>query len=91
MEKIKVIFRKIENEMVAFFPELPANPGYMLSYQHIGQHGEADLGFFFTTEKANLEEYSSLLKELKSIYSDCELLVRQKLHYRDLTEKAWKR
>ena len=35
---------------------------------HIGQHGEADLGFYQETKKVTETEYKSLLTELKSIY-----------------------
>lgn len=95
MDKVKIIFRKAKNpytnkyEIVAFMPELPANYGRILSYMHIGQHGEADLGFYHETKKATAEEYNPLLKELKSIYDDCILVVKQKLYYKDLY-KAWK-
>ena len=90
MEKVKVIFRKAKNpytkehEVVAFFPEIEANYGKILSYMHIGQHGEADLGFYQETKKATEAEYKPLLMELKSIYDDCELMVKQKINYKDL-------
>lgn len=95
MEKVKVIFRKSKNpytkeyEVVAFFPEIEANYGRILSYMHIGQHGEADLGFYHETKKAIEEEYKSLLEELKVIYDDCELVVKHKINYKDL-QKAWR-
>lgn len=95
MEKVKVIFRKSKNpytkeyEVVAFFPELEANYGRILSYMHIGQHGEADLGFYHETKKATEEEYKLLLEELKAVYDDCELVVKCKINYNDL-QKAWR-
>ena len=95
MEKLKVIFRKAKNpytneyEVVAFFPEIEANYGRILSYMHIGQHSEADLGFYHITKKATEEEYKPLLNELKVRYDDCELVVKQKLYYNDLV-KAWR-
>ena len=94
MDKVKVIFRKAKNpytkeyEIVAFFPEIDANYGKILSYMHIGQHSEADLEFYQETKKATEMEYKPLLKELKSIYDDCELVVKQKINYKDL-RKAW--
>lgn len=96
MEKVKVIFRKSKNpytneyEAVAFFPEFEANHGRILSYMHIGQHGEADLGFYHETKKATEVEYKPLLEELKAIYDDCELVVKQKIGYNDLVNKAWR-
>ena len=92
MEKVKVIFRKDKQcgDVIAFLPELTANRGNILCYQHIGQHGEACLEYYWSTEKASENEYADLLKELAEIYDDCELVVRQRLCYNDLTNKAWK-
>lgn len=95
MEKIKVIFRKAKNpytneyEIVAFFPEIDANYGNILSYMHIGQHSEASVEFYKETSKATREEYKSLLEELTALYDDCELIVKQRLNYKDLY-KAWR-
>lgn len=91
MEKLKVIFRKDKQDgiITAFLPELSANRGKMVCYQHIGQHGEACLDYYWSTEKANENEYADLLKELAEIYDDFELDVKQRLYYNDLTNKAW--
>lgn len=96
MDKVKVIFRKVKNpyteeyEVVAFFPEIEANYTRILSYMHMGQHSEADLGFYHESKKTTEEEYKPLLEELKAIYDDCELVVRQRLNYHDLIDKAWR-
>ena len=90
MEKIKVIFRKHrDGNIIAFMPELPANRGNIVCYEHIGQHGEASVQYYHTTEKATADEYAPLYDELREIYDDCELVIRQRLYYDDLTEKAW--
>ena len=90
MEKVKVIFRKIKGEQViAFFPEFHVQRGNIMSYMHMGQHGEASLEFYYSTKKANPQEYEPLLNELKAVYDDCILTVRQKLNYKDLLT-AWK-
>lgn len=90
MENLKVIFRKTKDgEIIAFFPEASANFGNILSYMHIGQHGEASLEFYQETNKATETEYNALLMELKTIYDDYNLIVKQKINYRDL-RKAWK-
>ena len=90
MDKVKVIFRKDkEGNIIAFFPELRVNHGNIASYMHIGQHSEADYWFYKETKKADKSEYSSLLGELKRIYDDCTLVVKQKLYYDDLVNKAW--
>ena len=89
MEKVKVIFRKEKNgDIVAFFPELKANYGRMVCYAHIGQHSEADVEYYWNTQKAFENEYKPLLNELKAIYNDCILVVKHRLYYNDLT-KAW--
>lgn len=91
-KKVKVIYRKdSDGNILAFFPELSANYGNIVCYQHIGQHGEASTNYYTNnTEKATPNEYKELHKELKSIYHDAELSVKQRLYYSDLTEKAWR-
>ena len=91
MDKVKVIFRKNKyNDVIAFFPEARVNYGNIMSYMHIGQHDEASLEFYLTTRKANKNEYTDLFAELRKIYDDCELVVKQKINYNDLRDKAWK-
>ena len=88
MDKVKVIFRKKDNDVIAFLPQIRVNRGNIMSYMHIGQHGEASYEFYTETKKATETEYKSLLEELKRIYSDCILEVKQKLCYDDLV-KSW--
>ena len=91
MDKVKVIFRKNKNnDVIAFFPGARVNYGNIMSYRHIGQHGEASYEFYLTTRKANENEYTDLFAELRKIYDDCELVVKQKINYNDLRDKAWK-
>ena len=91
MDKVKVIFRKDkEGNVIAFLPELRVNHGNIASYMHIGQHSEASYEFYLTTRKANKNEYTDLFAELRKIYDDCELVVKQKINYNDLRDKAWK-
>ena len=91
MDKVKVIFRKNKNnDVIAFFPEARVNYGNIMSYMHIGQHGEASYEFYLPTRKANENEYADLFAELRKIYDDCELVVKQKINYNDLRDKAWK-
>lgn len=51
MDKIKVIFRKDKNDVIAFIPEVKTNYGNIMSYTHIGQHGEASYQFYKETKK----------------------------------------
>ena len=90
MDKVKVIFRKDrEGNIIAFLPELRVNHGNIMSHMHIGRHSEASYQFYAETKKADDSEYNSLLGELKRIYDDCTLVVKQKLCYDDLVNKAW--
>nr|DAV74820.1 MAG TPA: hypothetical protein [Caudoviricetes sp.] len=88
MKKVKVIFRKNGNDILAFLPEIRVNYGNIMSYMHIGQHSEASYDLYNGTKRATEEEYKSLLEELKQIYDDCILEVRQRLYYDDLL-KSW--
>lgn len=75
-EKVKIIFRKKGNGIIAFLPKIRVNRGNIMSYMHIGQHSEASYDFCNETKRATEEEYKSLLEELKQIYNDCILEVR---------------
>ena len=75
---IKVIFRKIDNEVIAIFPEIKDSYNTLLSYMHIGQHGGCSLFYPDISQPCPQEEYLSLLEELKGIYNDCKLVVKQK-------------
>ena len=65
----KVIFRKFMagGDIIALLPDNPANFGNVDSYQHIGQHGEADTNIIYYTVPAKPAEYADLLAELKAI------------------------
>jgi len=68
---MKAIFRKFkkEGDVIALFHCISASNGMVMSYQHIGQHSEADYkGLLKITVLANPVEYGPLLKELESIY-----------------------
>lgn len=91
MDKVKIVFRKNKhNNVIAFFPEVRVNYGNIMSYMHIGQHDEASYEFYLTTRKANENEYADLFAELRKIYDDCELVVKQRINYNDLRDKVWK-
>ena len=73
VESTPVIFRKdrggpFKGVVTAIFPTQPGT--YRLNdyicYQHIGQHGTCDLGWYQKTRKASPEEYAELAKELES-------------------------
>ena len=94
MDKVKVIFRKVKSgdfngDIIAFFPELPATFGNMVCYEHIGQHGEACIDYYYNdTVHANPKEYAELYRELQRIYDDVILVIKQRLNY-DILRKNW--
>lgn len=90
-KNLPVIFRKYPDEdggeVFALLPTLPGTcaPSTCLSYQHVGQHGSADIaGCIKTTQPATAEQYADLLAELQGIYSENTLEVFEK-------EESWMR
>ena len=72
----KVVFRKWkeDGDIIALFPEQDhksgnANPGNIMSYMHVGQHGEASVELLKDDRltRALPSEYADLLRELKMI------------------------
>ena len=94
-EVTKVIFRKKywedtkEWDIIAFFPGAEACWGRIMSYMHVGQHGEADLEFYWSTKKCTQKEYTPLKKELENLFG-YNFNIVQKLTYKDRIA-AWKR
>lgn len=70
MEFDRVIFRrwrKAPGTVIAILPDVPANPGRVMMYEHIGQHGEGDYyGVLVQTKPARLSEpdTAALFREL---------------------------
>jgi hypothetical protein len=66
----RVLFRAYRDtgEVIAVLPDCEANPGLVVCYQHVGQHGE---GLWSNirkrTRRAYSREYAPLLAELTSI------------------------
>lgn len=90
-EKVKVIYRKDgDGNILAFFPELSANYGNIVCYEHIGQHGEASTDYYSSTKAATPDEYNDLHTELKAVYNDVELSIKKRIYRGDL-DKAWRR
>ena len=66
MKLDRVIFRKFKDGgVIAWFPDIPANPGRCLSYMHLGQHGEGV--YPADTVPATAKESANLKAELESI------------------------
>ncbi len=75
-EKTKVIFRYIGREVVALFPdEKNERNGLIMSYMHIGQHGEASTEWIKDGRKVSEKKYADLYKELESIGYNLEVVI----------------
>lgn len=64
-KKVKTKFVKFRGEIVALFPEIKRNE-FIMSYQHMGQHGEANKDLL-NCPRATRTEARELRKELVSI------------------------
>lgn len=80
----------IRGEIAAFLPDYPANYGNLVCYHYIGQHSEASVDYYRKGRPAKPEEYEALHKELVRIYDDCELVIRKRLDWNQIT-KMWSR
>lgn len=77
--KDRVIFRKWNKggDIIAIFPDIEANYGHFVMYEHIGQHGEGDYqGILPRTKLAKPEEYLDLYKELETIGYNLQVVKR---------------
>ena len=69
----RIVFRKYWNDYdnrwtpIAFLPDVEAKPGWIMSYEHCGQHCEASMNYYWDTKPCEPELYAPLLKELESI------------------------
>lgn len=63
----RVTFKMSEGEVIAFLWDADANTGNVMSYMHVGQHGEASLDFYRECELATVAQYAELKRELESI------------------------
>jgi hypothetical protein len=77
----RVVFRTYRQggDVIAILLDAPATPGYVLCYQHVGQHGE---GKYFTimaqTRPATAEEYAPLKRELEGVTYRYRLALRKR-------------
>lgn len=77
--KIPVIYRMFHGEILALFPSIPGtnDPKTCSSYQHIGQHGAADLRRCIADSRpATEDEYKSLHAEILQRYVELEIVSR---------------
>lgn len=83
MNKTKVIFRKWKDngQIIALFPDnSDQRKSTVSSYEHFGQHADADYdGIVTLTTLAKEAEYKDLLAELKNIGYE-NLIISKKRH-----------
>lgn len=86
-----VIFRRYKDgDIIALFPSEPGNTrlATCLSYQHIGQHGAADLrGTMEDTTPASEKQFASLKQELEDIGYSLRLVKRPNREHDKAREK----
>lgn len=79
---MKVVFRKFkEGDVIALFcgSAKDCNPGNVMSYQRIGQHGECDRWVTRVTKAATPDEYANLKRELEQIYRPEPIIAAKRL------------
>jgi hypothetical protein len=59
--------RKKDRDLIAFLPDVPARPGMIMSFMHIGQHGEASKAFMYDCKPATRAESEPFRQELIEI------------------------
>lgn len=81
-DRDRVVFRKWPNgDIIALFIDYQC--GRVMSFEHIGQHGEADYGYVVDhTVPATSEEYGALYNELTHVYG-YNLEIRTRWNRRD--------
>jgi hypothetical protein len=87
----KVIFRMIEGEVLAIFPQCVGdfNVYTCMCYAHIGQHSTMNISYASKGRLARLDEYAELQSELESLGYNLDIRERitrldQELRQRDL-------
>jgi hypothetical protein len=78
---MKAVFRKWPNgEVIALLcgTAVDCNPGNVMSYMHVGQHGEASRDLGSILPLATAEEYKPLQCELSRIY-ECDVIAVKRL------------
>lgn len=80
---MKVVFRKFsDGDVIALFCNSAPDcrPGFVMSYMHVGQHGEACRDIGRNIKLASPEEYADLKRELESIYHPEPIVPVNRLH-----------
>lgn len=91
--KTRVVFRAFSNgEIIALFPDESTHGGFIGSYMHEGQHGDASRDVVGITKPATREQYAELYKELVRIGYCLEvgkrIPMKQRKTYQERKEEA---
>ncbi len=78
---MRVIFRKWPTgDIIALLPDVEANRGMVMMYEHTGQHGEGSASHVISYSRpASAIEYAPLLRELSQIYAPEPLTVSKRI------------
>jgi hypothetical protein len=79
--EIPVIYRHIDDEVVAILPTVETNQGRIMTYVHVGQHGEACPSWVIRGRLAKPDEYKALHQELCARYEPDTLVVRKRINW----------
>ncbi len=86
-----VVFRVIDGEVNAFLLGVPASPGTVTCYAHVGQHSEAAVAYYQGGRLARDDEFQPLLSELRSIYESGDEPMKLVVRRRDTPLYRWLR
>lgn len=81
----RVVFRKYRNgDIIALLPDIAFKRDYnVMSYMHVGQHGEVDYSAVIRATKPAAEsEYKPLLDELRGLGYDLRVVKKAKVTYK---------
>jgi hypothetical protein len=80
MQTITVIPRiEKDGTPILFLPDDEANPGRIACYVRVGQHSEADLGYYRTTKPDKTGACADLIKEYENLGPDkCTVKIRKR-------------
>jgi len=56
-----------DGDPIAFLLDIPCYGATIMSYMHVGQHGEASYEYYWECRNATPEEYKELDEEMRSI------------------------
>lgn len=77
----KVIVKKGGADLVFFFPDSPARPGYIECWDAISGHGDASLQYFWGLKKPGVDQDQAINNLIK----------RYEQHYKTELKRVYKR